>query len=71
MQGSSNDLVFALPTGYIEQRNGEVIILAPATANERTPCLYGLAGRQPSTGNLEADAEAALVRFVVLGWRRP
>ena len=25
MQASSNDLVFALPTGYIEQRNGEVI----------------------------------------------
>jgi hypothetical protein len=34
MQASSNDLVFALPTGYIEQRNGEVIILAPATTNE-------------------------------------
>ena len=70
MQAASNDLVFALPTGYIEQRNGEVIILAPATTNERTPCLYGLAGRQPSTGNLEADAEAALVRVVVPGWRR-
>lgn len=70
MQASSNDLAFALPTGYIEQRNGEVIILAPATTNERTPCLYGLAGRQPSTGNLEADAEAALVRVVVPGWRR-
>jgi hypothetical protein len=26
MQASSNDLVFALPAGYIEQRNGEVII---------------------------------------------
>jgi hypothetical protein len=70
MQAASNDLVFAIPTGYIEQRNGEVIILAPATTDERTPCLYGLAGRQPSTGNLEADAEAALVRVVVPGWRR-
>jgi hypothetical protein len=35
MHASSNDLIFALPTGYIEQRNGEVIILAPATTNER------------------------------------
>ena len=70
VQSSSGDLVFALPAGYVQQRNGDVVILAPATVDERTPCVYGLAGRQPTTGNLEADAEAALVTIVVPGWRR-
>ena len=70
MHASSDDLVFTLPAGYVEQRNGDVIILGPATPDERTPCLYGLAGRQPSTGDLEADAAAALVNVVVPGWRR-
>jgi len=74
MQASSNDLVFALPTGYIEQRNGEVIILAPATTNERTSCLYGLAGCQPSTGILEAAVgrafTAPLKKFFGMSIRR-
>ena len=70
MQASSDDLVFEPPAGYIEQRNGNVVILAPATSDERTPCLYGFAGRQPTSGNLETDAEAALVNVVVPGWRR-
>ena len=70
MHASSDDLVFAAPAGYIQQGNGDVVILAPATADERTPCLYGFAGRQPTTGDLEADAEAALVNVVVPGWRR-
>jgi hypothetical protein len=71
MQLSPADLTFDLPTGYTEQqRTGSVIVLAPATANERTPCLYGFAGRMPASGNLEADAEAALVNAVVPGFRR-
>lgn len=70
VQTSSDDLVFALPAGYVQQRNGDVVILGPATVNERTPCVYGLAGRLPTTGNLEADAEAALVKIVVPGWRK-
>jgi hypothetical protein len=67
---ASGDLGFAPPAGYIEQRSGDVIILGPAAPDPRTPCLYGLAGRQPSTGNLETDAAAALVNVVVPGWRR-
>lgn len=42
----------------------------PAAASERTPCIYGIAPPVASSGNLEADAEAALVRVVVPGWRR-
>jgi hypothetical protein len=70
VQAPSDDLVFSLPAGYVQQRNGDVVILGPATVDERTPCVYGLAGRLPTTGNLEADAEAALVKIVVPGWRR-
>ena len=65
-----DDLGYELPAGYIEQRNDGVAIFAPAAASDQTPCLYGLAGRSPSTGNLEADAESALTRAVVPGWRR-
>jgi hypothetical protein len=56
--------------GYVQQRNGSIIILAPATPSDRTPCLYGLAPTRASTGNLDADAEAALIKDVVPGWRR-
>jgi hypothetical protein len=68
--GAAGDLGFAVPPGYVQQRNGDVIILTPATAGERTPCIYGIAPPVASSGNLEADAEAALVQVVVPGWRR-
>ena len=70
MQTSPGDLVFVPPTGYAQERKGDVILLVPATVDDRTPCIYGLAGQQPSSGNLETDAEAALVNVVVPGWRR-
>ena len=70
MQTSSGDLVFVPPAGYVQDRKGEVILLVPGTADDRTPCIYGLAGQQPSTDNLETDAAAALVNVVVPGWRR-
>jgi hypothetical protein len=69
-QGAGGDLGFAVPPGYVQQRNGDVIVLTPATAGERTPCIYGIAPPVASSGNLEADAEAALVQVVVPGWRR-
>jgi hypothetical protein len=65
-----NELGFDVPPGYIQQRTGELTILAPASASERTPCIYGFAPARPSTGNLETDAEAAVVQVVVPGWRR-
>ena len=63
-------LGFDVPTGYVQERNGEVVILAPTAVSERTPCVYGLAPPRPATGSLEADAEAALLQAVVPGWRR-
>jgi hypothetical protein len=63
-------LGFDVPPGYVQQRQGDIVILAPGTPNERTPCIYGIAPQRASTGNLEADAEAALVQAVVPGWRR-
>jgi hypothetical protein len=68
-QGAAGDLGFTEPPGYVQQRNGDVIVLTPA-ASERTPCIYGIAPAAASSGNLEADAEAALVQVVVPGWRR-
>jgi hypothetical protein len=68
--GASVDLGFTVPPGYVQQRNGEVIILTPAAAGERTPCIYGIAPPVASSGSLAADAEAALVQVVVPGWRR-
>ena len=67
--GSAGDLGFTVPPGYTEQRNGDIVIFAP-TAPDRTPCIYGVAAPRPSTGNLERDAESALVQTVVPGWRR-
>lgn len=67
---AASQLGFDVPPGYVQQRNGDVIILTPATANERTPCIYGIAPSRPATTNLEADAEAALVQMVVPGFRR-
>lgn len=63
-------LGFEAPPGYVQQRNGDVVILAPAAVDERTPCIYGIAPPVASSGNLEADAEAALAQVVVPGWRR-
>ena len=64
------ELGFDVPPGYAQQRSGDVVILAPAAADMGTPCLYGVAPPIASSGNLEADAEAALVQVVVPGWRR-
>ena len=63
-------LAFDVPPGYVQERRGDVTILAPAVASERTPCIYGIAGVRPATGNLEADAESALLQAVVPGWRK-
>src|SRR5688500_5322882 len=64
------DLAFEVPPGYVQQRGGGLVIPPPAPVSERTPCIYGLAPPRATTGNLEADAEAALVQTVVPGWRR-
>jgi hypothetical protein len=65
-QGGSG-LAFEVPPGYAQQRQGDVVILAPTAG---APCIYGVAGVRPAAGSLEAAAEAALVEAVVPGWRR-
>lgn len=67
--GSTN-IGFDVPPGYVQQRTGDVIVLSPATVNERTPCVYGIAATRAASGNLEADAASALTESVVPGWRR-
>jgi len=67
---SLGELGFDVPPGYVQQRNGDVVILAPAVADPGTPCLYGVAPPISTSGSLEADAEAALLQAVVPGWRR-
>ncbi len=63
-------LRYEAPPGYVEQRSGELVVLVPRTVDERTPCVYGIAPARPSSGDLDADAERALVEVVVPGWRR-
>ena len=63
------DLGFQVPAGYAQQRQGDLIILAPASPDPNS-CIYGLAGRHAATGTLDAAAEAAVVQLVVPGWRR-
>jgi hypothetical protein len=64
------ELRFEAPPGYAEQRSGDVIVLAPTAAGDQTPCIYGLAAPRRASGDLERDAEAALVEALVPGWRR-
>ena len=68
-QGAAGDLGFEVPPGYVQQRKDNIVILAPATTDP-TSCIYGIAGKLPSSGNLETDVGAALVNAVVPGWRR-
>ncbi|MGE5813551.1 MAG: hypothetical protein ACM36C_03615 [Acidobacteriota bacterium] len=69
-QATAGDLRFDVPPQYVQQRSGDVVILAPTVADARTPCLYGLAPPRAAAGTLESDAEAALIQSVVPGWRR-
>jgi hypothetical protein len=68
-QAGDGELGFDVPAGYLQQRQAGVVILAPSDV-DRSPCIYGIAGRHAATGPLEAAAEAALVQVVVPGWRR-
>jgi hypothetical protein len=63
------DLGFEVPAGYVQQRQGAMVILAPTNA-EQQPCIYGLAGRYAAAGSLDASAEQAVHQVVVPGWRR-
>ena len=68
--GPAATLAFDVPPGYVQQRQGDVIMLGPATVSDRTPCIYGFFGSRPTSGDLERDAKTALLEAVVPGWRR-
>jgi hypothetical protein len=58
---------FDPPPGYIARQDGRMMVLAPATVDEKTPCAYGLSPARSSSGNLEADARAAILESLP-GW---
>lgn len=55
------EVEFSVPPGYASKREGRMVLLVPTTINEKTPCAYGISPSRPSSGNLEADARAALL----------
>jgi len=59
---------FDVPPGYASRREGPMVVLTPTTIDEKTPCAYGVSPPRPSSGNLEADARAALLE-VLPGWQ--
>ncbi|HVG39160.1 MAG TPA: hypothetical protein VM870_07730, partial [Pyrinomonadaceae bacterium] len=59
--GSQIEVEFVVPPGYQSKREGSMILLIPTTFTEQTPCAYGISPSRPSSGNLEADARAALL----------
>ena len=58
---------FDPPPGYVARQDGRMVVLAPATVDEKTPCAYGLSPARSSSGNLEADARAAILEALP-GW---
>jgi hypothetical protein len=59
---------FDAPPGYVSRRDGRMVLLTPATVDEKTPCVYGISPARPSTGALDADARAALLEALP-GWQ--
>jgi hypothetical protein len=62
------DVDFDVPSGYLSQRDGSMIVLKPTTMDRNTPCIYGISQSRASKGNLEADARAALLEPLP-GWQ--
>ena len=62
------DIDFDVPKGYTSTRDGNAIVLKPDVINEQTPCIYGISPSRGSSGNLEADARAALLEPLP-GWQ--
>jgi hypothetical protein len=58
---------FDAPTGYVARQDGRMVVLTPATVDEKTPCAYGISPARSSSGNLEADARSAVLEALP-GW---
>lgn len=59
---------FDVPPGYVSKREGQMIMLAPKTMDEKTPCVYGISPPRSSSGNLETDARKAILEMLA-GWQ--
>jgi hypothetical protein len=64
----SIEVDFDIPPGYTSQRDGKTVILKPTKLDRATPCVYGISPARASTGNLEADARAAILEPLP-GWQ--
>jgi hypothetical protein len=58
---------FDAPPGYSARQDGRMVVLTPATVDEKTPCAYGISPARSSSGNLEADAKSAILEALP-GW---
>ena len=66
-QGGAASLEFdvTVPSGYSARQEGGFVQILPQTlGHPSTPCAYALWSPRPSTGSLEADADAALATEV-------
>ena len=59
---------FDVPAGYTSARDGAAVLLKPNNVNRTTPCVYGISPARASSGNLEADARAAILEPLP-GWQ--
>jgi hypothetical protein len=66
--GAEIEVDFDAPPGYVSRRDGSMVVLAPTTVDEKTPCAYGVSPARASKGQLEADARAALLESLP-GWQ--
>jgi len=51
---------FDIPPGYTAVRDGSTLVLTASAETPETPCTFGITPTRASTGDLRADAEAAL-----------
>lgn len=66
--GGGAEVDFAVPPGYVSERNGRTVIIKPAVMNDKTPCIYAIGSARPSSGNLEADALRSVLEPLP-GWQ--
>lgn len=67
--GADVELGVTAPPGYTLGRDARGVVLAPNKLDRETPCTYGVTPPRPSSGNLEADAQAAF-NDIFAGWQK-
>jgi hypothetical protein len=62
------EVEFDVPAGYVQQRDGNTIVLRPTKLDLKTPCIYGISPARPTRGSLDMDARAAILEALP-GWQ--